>query len=340
MAPVIGSMAVAEERRLGVMEGQLCLPVSRRVQFAIKGFVTFFLGIFLGGVMPVLLENIAVGLGTQNPALTSEPHQEINFFWLYFWVLTVTSWLVLLGFFASTLSRNFLQAVGLGIAAFFVSFMLVVANSRIISQGFTSVHSLLPAIIAVPTIIVTLFWLAYLNFKNFHPGWPLWRRNLLGFAGAFVFIAMISTALYNRAWEVFEPAEPAHGPAKLSLANPPIVRIDLYDSLVVRLADGRVWFDSLNYRNDSDTNRMKWLWHRLVDPLPKSAAAPRFIAGSNWVSATVQRVDFYKSNEQDPKAKNYVTTSRDTVGLRTDGTLWFSVTSPNRQLDGKNGTFW
>jgi hypothetical protein len=29
MAPVIGSMAVAEERRLGVMEGQLCLPVSR-----------------------------------------------------------------------------------------------------------------------------------------------------------------------------------------------------------------------------------------------------------------------------------------------------------------------
>ena len=29
---VIGSMAVDEERRLGVMEGQLCLPVSRRIQ--------------------------------------------------------------------------------------------------------------------------------------------------------------------------------------------------------------------------------------------------------------------------------------------------------------------
>ena len=49
MPAVIGSMAVAEERRLGVMEGQLCLPVSRRVQFAIKGFLTLLLAVFLGG---------------------------------------------------------------------------------------------------------------------------------------------------------------------------------------------------------------------------------------------------------------------------------------------------
>jgi hypothetical protein len=343
MAPVVGSMAVAEERRLGVMEGQLCLPVSRRVQFAIKGFVTFFLGIFLGGIMPMLLEGLAAGVGARSQVFSDQGLYSFCFF--CFWVLTATAWLVLLGFFASTLSRSFLQAIGLGIAAFFVSFMLVVANSRMISQGFNSVHSLLPAIIAVPTIIVTLFWLAYLNFKNFHPGWPLWRRNLLGFAGAFVFIAMTSTALYNRAWEVFEPAEPAHGPAKLSLANPPVVRIDLYDSLIVRLPDSRVWFDYLFDRYDSDTNRMKWLWHRLVDPLPKSGEAPRFIAGSNWVSAIMQRVDFYKSNEQNPKAEKYVTTSRDMVGIRTNGTLWFSVTSPNDSWTGKmerlgNATNW
>jgi hypothetical protein len=40
MPVLVGAMAVAEERRLGVMEGQLCLPASRRLQFAIKGFVT------------------------------------------------------------------------------------------------------------------------------------------------------------------------------------------------------------------------------------------------------------------------------------------------------------
>jgi hypothetical protein len=346
MAPVIGSMSVAEERRLGVMEGQLCLPVSRRLQFAIKGFITLFLGIFLGGIMPMLLEGLAAGIGAQNPALTSEPHQEFDVFWLYFWVLTATGWLVLLSFFASTLSRSFLQAVGLGIATFFISFILVVANGHLISQGFVSVHSFLPAVVAVPTIIITLLWLAYLNFKNFRPGWPLWRRNLLGFAGAFVFITVMSVALYNRVWEVFESAEPAHGPAKLSLANPSIVCIDLYDSLIVRLPDGRVWSDYLNYGvYDSDTNMIKRLWRFFINPLPKSAGAPRFIAGSNWVSATMQRVDFYKSNEQDPKAEKYVTTSRDAVGIRTGGTLWFSVTSPNGSWTGEmkrfgNATNW
>jgi alpha-tubulin suppressor-like RCC1 family protein len=346
MAPVIGSMAVAEERRLGVMEGQFCLPVSRRVQFAVKGIFTLFLGVFLGSVMPMLLEGVAAGIGAQNPALMPEPHHEFDVFWLYFWVLTATSWLVLLGFFASTLARSFLMAVGLGIAAFFVSFMLVVANGHMISGGFTSVHSFLPVIIAVPTIIIILLWLAYLNFKNFHPGWPLWRRNLLGFAGAFVFIAVTSAALYNRAWEVFEPAEPAHGPAKLSLANPPIVRIDLYDTLIVRLPDGRVWFDYLiTMGYNPDKNRIKWLWCRLMDPLPKSAAAPRFVAGSNWLSATAQRVDFYKSNEQGQKAEKHVTTSRDTVGIQADGTLWFSVTSRNGSWTGEmerfgNATNW
>ena len=66
MPVVIGSMAVAEERRLGVMEGQLCLPVSRRVQFAIKGILTLLLGTFLGGIMPMLLESIGVGLGANS----------------------------------------------------------------------------------------------------------------------------------------------------------------------------------------------------------------------------------------------------------------------------------
>src|ERR1039458_2292162 len=119
--PVIGSMAVAEERRLGVMEGQLCLPVSRRLQFAIKGVFTLCLAIFLSGVMPMLLEDMAAGLGAQNPALKLEPNSGFDLFWLHFSVMAVAAWLVLLSFFASTLARSFLQAVGLGIATFFIS---------------------------------------------------------------------------------------------------------------------------------------------------------------------------------------------------------------------------
>ena len=111
-------------------------------------------------------------------------------------------------------------------------------------------------------------------------------------------------------------------------ANPPAVRSTVYDNLIVRLPDGRVWFNHLdNGAYDSQTNRMKWLWHRLVNPLPKSAGAARFVAGSNWVSATVQRVDFYQHYLEGQKDENHVVGYLDMAGIRTDGTLWLSAAS-------------
>jgi hypothetical protein len=336
MAPVIGSMAVAEERRLGVMEGQLCLPVSRRLQFVIKGVFTLFLGIFLGGVMPMLLEDIAAGLGAPNPALIPEPHTGINLFWLHFSIVAAAAWLALLGFFASTLARSFLQAVGLGIATFFISFALLAINGQEIFRGFMSVHSFLPVVIAIPTIIVTLLWLAYLNYKNFRPGWPLWRRNLLGFAGAFVFIVVTSMALYHRAWEVFEPAEPAHGAAKMSLTNPPALQMVQYRNLLVRLPDGRVWFDGLGgspYVYYDSRFRWKYLWQMLVHPLPESIGPQQFVAGSNWVAATTEHLYFgWKVSGKEFWASDFM----ETVGIQPDGTLWISEKpATNKWTPGK-----
>ena len=335
--PVIGSMAVAEERRLGVMEGQLCLPVSRRLQFAIKGVFTLCLAIFLSGVMPMLLEDMAAGLGAQNPALKLEPNSGFDLFWLHFSVMAVAAWLTLLSFFGSTLSRSFLQAVGLGIATFFISFALLISNGQTIFRGFgfMSVHSILPIVIGVPTIIVTLLWLAYLNFKNFRPGWPLWRRNLLGFAGAFVFIVVTTTALYNRAWEVFEPAEPAHGPAKFASANPPTLQADAWN-LQVRFPDDRVWFDYLkNEGYDSDASPIKRLLRLLIDPLPKSAGVQRFVADSNWLSASVRRVGFLLNYQEGiSRTNNHIVGYLDTVGIQSDGTLWISDTSKNGAWTG------
>jgi alpha-tubulin suppressor-like RCC1 family protein len=320
MPVVIGSMAVAEERRLGVMEGQLCLPVSRRVQFAIKVFLTLFLGIFLGGVMPMLLEDLATGLGAQNPMLTV-----FDVFWFHLAIVALAAWLALLGFFASTLARSFLQAIGLGIATFFVSSMLLITNRQtIFFEGFLSVHSPLPSVIAVPTIIVTLLWLAYLNFKNFRDGWPLWRRNLLGFAGAFVFIVVTSAALYNRVWEVFEPVEPAHGPAKFSLANPPTLQMIYYGNLLVRLPDGRVWFDGLDYPAYyyDGSVRWKYVWQMLTHPLRESIGPQQFLAGSNWVAATTECMYFNWDDGSDKRF--YASDFMETVGIQPDGTLWIS----------------
>jgi hypothetical protein len=323
MAPVIGSMAVAEERRLGVMEGQLCLPVSRRVQFAIKVSLTLFLGIFLGGIMPMLLEDMAAGLGARNLMLRPEPNAELDYFWFNFLVVTAAAWLTLVGFYGSTLSRSFLQAVGLGIATFFISFALLAINGQEVFRGFLSVHSFLPVVVAIPTIIITLLWLAYLNYKNFQPGWPLWRRNLLGFAGAFLFVIVTSIALYNRVWEIVEPVEPAHGPVKLSLVNPPALQIVQYRNLLVRLPDGRVWFDYLDdsYNYYGGSVRWQYLWRTVTHPVSESAGPQRFVAGSNWVAATTERLGF----DWNVKGKQFFASGfMDTVGIQPDGTLWIS----------------
>jgi hypothetical protein len=323
MAPVIGSMAVAEERRLGVMEGQLCLPVSRRVQFAIKVFLTLFLGIFLGGIMPMLLEDMAAGLGARNLMLRPEPNAELDYFWFNFWVVTAAAWLTLVGFYGSTLSRSFLQAVGLGIATFFISFTLLAISGQEIFRGYMPVQFILPLVIGVPTLIVTLLWLAYLNFKNFRDGWPLWRRNLLGFAGALVFIFATTAALYHRAWEIFEPAEPSHGAAKLSLANPPALQMVQYRNLLVRLSDGRVWFDCLGDSCIDYGGTVGWqfLWRTVTHPLRESIGPQQFLAGSNWVAATTERLDL----SWNVKGKQFFASGfMDTVGIQPDGTLWIS----------------
>jgi ABC-type transport system involved in multi-copper enzyme maturation permease subunit len=327
MAPVIGSMAVAEERRLGVMDGQFCLPVSRRVQFAIKGIFTLFLGIFLGGVMPMLLEAIGVGLGANNAVLPKADMGAPGIVLFGLYLVGFAAWLVLVSFFASTLAKSFLQAVGCAIGAFFGCTLVIPAFTKghMIFFDSISVGYILPLIIAVPTIIITLLWLAYLNFKNFRDGWPLWRRNLLGAVGAFIFIAVGSPAIHNRAWEVFEPAEPAHGPAKLSLSDPPVLHADGYNNnLLVQLPDGHVWFDYLNYRGSGDQEKPWQTWlRRAINPLPRSAGPQRFLSGSNWVSATAGHVDERIGTAD---AQKYIRLSGyfDSVGIQPDGTLWAS----------------
>ena len=321
---VIGSMAVAEERRLGVMEGQLCLPVSRRVQFAIKGILTLLLGTFLGGVMPMLLESIGVGLGANSEMFKAQNDPGGPGFII---IAALAAWLSLVSFFASTLAKTFLQAIGFAIVTF-VGWAMLISGFGVghrLFYGSFSTGSILPLVISTPTIIVTLLWLAWLNFKNFRDGWTLWRRNILGVAGALVFVGISSTAIYNRAWECFEPAEPAHGAAKLTLANPPTLHIAAYDNLLVRLPDGRVWFDELGespYDYYDGSVRWKYVWQMLAHPLPKSIGPQQFLAGSNWVATTTTHLYF---GWNDVAGKHYWASDyMETVGIQPDGTLWIS----------------
>jgi hypothetical protein len=327
---VLGSIAVAEERKVGVMESQLSLPVSRRTQFVVKACTTVGLGIFLGGAMPTLLESIGVAIGSRNPIFMSDNYHydQARLRTFFYGTMAFSAWITLLGLFASSLAKSFLQAISIALVTFIGLSMCLPAltNGQMIFFNFIPPHSLLPLIVAIPTIVVTLLWLAYLNFKNFREGWPLWRRNLLGVVGACLFINVATPAIYERAWEAFEPAESAHGPAKFSLANPPELRNESYENLLVRLPDGRVWFDFLSNRHPFD-GRIHWwqLVRWILNPLPRSAGPQQFIAGSSWVDASARHEDEQvETGGQGSRDTLHITGYADTVGIQTDGTLWAS----------------
>jgi hypothetical protein len=323
MPVLVGAMAIAEERRLGVMEGQLTLPASRRMQFGIKCFMAMFLGIFLGGVMPCLLEAIGASTGMFR-------HENMGATPMVAAIIGLSAWLSLAGFFASSLAKNFLQAVGFAIATFMFSSLVFPAftSGRMIFFDSIPLHSMLSLVITIPTLVITMLWLAYWNYKNFRDGWQAFRRSLLVFVGMLVFVAVSSAMIYNRAWEAFEPAEPAHGAAKLTLANPPSLSIQRYDeNMLVKLPDGRVWFDYLTYGRRFEDQEGRWteIWRQLFPAMPISGGPQRFLSGSNWVCAAAQHIDTWVEDKaHDNKRDIHVFGYAESFGVKSDGTLWVS----------------
>ena len=309
MPLLIGCAVIAEERKLGVAEAQFCLPVKRRTEFAIKGLLTLALGVFLGGLMPVLLETFASAVAAQSICFEPTLPQNMS-------IIAISLAMTLIGVFASSLSKTFLQSVGIAILSIsgcilFTVFIPLVCTERITFFAFLDItrwNPALPMLIAASTIPIMLAWLAWTNFNCFHEGWRLWRRNILALAGTLVFFVTSSSAICNRAWEVFEKLEPPHGTAKLSLSSPPQFLVDAYSSFHIRLSDGRVWTDSLSYNYDwyeyNPTNRWKYLWHMFTSPPLKNSGQGQFMAGSDWTSVAI---DYYE-----------------TMGIRQDGTLWIS----------------
>lgn len=332
MPLVIGCMAVAEERKLGVVDGQFCQPVSRRMQFTIKFLLAMILGVLFGGVMPLLLETTAARFGASSEVFKPQ-NLDGNVFISGRLFLIVAATLCLVAFFASTLARNFLQALSVaivGIVACVCSSWFLIRgspfslNDAYLSFGVNLWGSVTPILIGIPTMILLILWLSYRNFSHFIESRRLWRRNLLGFVGAMLFVSASGAVIYNRAWEIFEPVEPPHGAAKLSLANPPNLQMLIYENLLVRLPDGRVWYNRL----EDSGNRyepLDWkFWTRaLLHPLPTGAGPQKFIAGSNWVAAATGRV--YMGAEALASGKWFYSWGNlGTVGIQSDGTLWAS----------------
>ncbi|HVU07284.1 MAG TPA: hypothetical protein VHG89_01930 [Verrucomicrobiae bacterium] len=208
MPLLIGSSAVAEERRLGIIELQLCLPVSRRMQLFIKFSAALILSLILGGVMPILIES-------PKDFVTTFTHFD-------YWIFAVATSVFFISFYASTLARTTLQAIGLAIvvtvAIYFYEAASAIAIVRF-GHGYTAEQfgiQILKIYLGLPILLLTFGWLTFRNFKWLHENWKLWRRNIIVVLAAFATIFILSNAIYLRAWEFLTPADKPHGLARLS----------------------------------------------------------------------------------------------------------------------------
>ncbi|MGH7990905.1 MAG: hypothetical protein ACREDS_12045, partial [Limisphaerales bacterium] len=185
MPLLIGSAAIAEEHRLGVIASQFCLPVSRRAQFGIKFFVGLILSLLLGGLMPFIIERA----------------REFNDL-----IFVAAAAIFFISFYASTLAPTTLQAIGLAIVvAGAICFYEVATFGSVFTRRVGL--ELLKLFLGVPTLLLVLGGLIYWNFKWLHPMGKLRWRNGLTILASFAFIFVVTNGIYFRAWEWLTPIE-------------------------------------------------------------------------------------------------------------------------------------
>lgn len=320
-----GTAAMAEERKLGTQGAQLCLPVRRRTQFAVKFRVVLLLSVLFGVVLPLLLEgqrllpplhllpgDLSLKTWLNHGSTVS------NFLWSSLATLNVISPVLLfvgmalaigaIAFYVSTLARNTLQALApsvLGIVVF--TFLLITAQApEFLFRSYNGEflfhlwHGPLIYITGVPAFFLALTVLAFWNSQQPAPGLAVGRRNLLVFAGALLAVIVVTTTTYHRAWEKLTPFEPAHGAAQLSRTNAPTVDFQ-YNYFTIRLANGRIWANTYALNANQENPLAFFFGNIRLTSFGQNA----FYTGSNWVSL--------------------VTSWRgELTGIKTDGTLWVS----------------
>jgi len=297
-----GATSVADERKLGTMEALRCEPISSRVQYLIK----MLFAVVVGGVLSPLLLWVADGIGASVGAGSSKsafgaPFDPESLAVLLFSFVAIS----LIGFYASTLARNLMQALAIGVGTILVFAMPFLAVGNLPSVfGIPSWRWGLLKYIEWPALVATLLWLAYGNFRRFSEDWRLRLRNVLGLTAAIVLIPTVAVGAYHRVWEFLTPLEPPHGPARLTAANRPRI-IGNGNALAVVLSDGTLWTDRIVYQSGKQVLGLgerecirfggKWV----------SLTGSHFSEGSNWLSV----------------APGFL----ETVATRADGTLWVSA---------------
>jgi ABC-type transport system involved in multi-copper enzyme maturation permease subunit/alpha-tubulin suppressor-like RCC1 family protein len=322
---LVGCAAVAEERKLGTLEGHLCLPVKRRTQFAMKFSVVLLLSVLFGVAMPLLLEGTRIlpdihfkfnpvtaitGLqGVYGWQLQMSTAQIV--FWNYVEEINVClPFLLLTGlaaaigaisFYASTFARNTLQALAPAVLVMILAgFALGIGYLPEEICGYPLWRGWLVYFIGIPIIIFTLARLAFWNYKRVVVGWNGVRRNLFVLVSSLALVVALTTAVYHRAWEKLTPFEPTHGAARLSQSNPTMLKENWGGETSAQLPGGKIWLNHF-MPNFEGPNPIAFI---LGNFKVASFDNGHFLDGSNWS-------DVFRTRFQ-------------SVGLKTDGTLWAS----------------
>lgn len=209
MPLLVGSVAVAEERKLGMLQSALCLPTRRGIQFLVKLTIAVTLGMVFGGILPLLIEQLGP------PVVAGGAFNGLAFLGgirpMVLLQLVGALGLTLLAFYGSTLSRNALQGMGAGLlGAVTGGLVIMVAQHAGDSLEFLLWRGPLIGLIGWPVAILVLFALAYRNYGQLQPDLRMWLRNGATLLVTMLCVATVTTILYHRAWEAWLPEEPPH----------------------------------------------------------------------------------------------------------------------------------
>ena len=216
MPVLIGGAAVAEERKLGTLENFLCLPTTRRREFAVKFFTVLFFGILLGGVVPLLVEWAGTLIGLPRNVFDVSMSFNWKLVSLASELMFGAAGLAAVAFFASTLTRNLLQAIGLAMvlslfSVFILTLTVSIGSGQIFGEGLYWLwRGPLIGVIGWPVTVGTVIALAFKNFKELNPGAKIWWRNLRTIFLALFLTALSTSVIYHRVWEMWLPEEPYH----------------------------------------------------------------------------------------------------------------------------------
>jgi len=311
MPLMVGCAAMAEERKLGTLAGQLCLPAKRRTQFSLKLITVLGLSIFFGAVMPLLLEGSRILF--EVPAFDYSSQMKVSFSpaqWNYLVVLQFffsalpvlllaggAALIGIISFYASSLARNTLQSLAPAVLGILGTVFLMVSGANLHAFGLDYLwRGPLYFIVGGPLLLVALVWFAAKNFRQLSVDGKLWARN-----GLYIFLALAvsilaTTGVYHRFWEKFTPFEPAHGAARLSLSDS--VKLQgQWNRITVRLPGGKIWEGIVDVHETGPLADLLANWKM-------NLLAFNGINGSNWL--TVQSA------------------YRNWVGIKNEGSLWVS----------------